>query len=125
MSSFLTRYREWHSGSRQRRDALPPRFNPKAGCYPALYKGQCIKFHDDFGVAEINIWNGFDWVWTNIQITGLRDRHLLSHSKGLSPSLIVKNGRAKAKLTQKLHKGFCKGLYRRAAGLNRNMAQHS
>lgn len=123
-----------------------------------------------------------------MQITGLRERHLLDHSKGLSPSLIVRNGkahlsvpfklhpaklsgdlvcavdvginttatatvvnsggtviprkffhrgididrrdkvlgriRAKAKQTKKLHKGFCKGLYRRAHGLNQNMAQH-
>jgi putative transposase len=32
--------------------------------------------------------------------------------------------RRKAKLTKKLHKGFCKGLYRRARGINHNMAQH-
>jgi IS605 OrfB family transposase len=139
-------------------------------------------------VAEIKVWNGSDWVWTAVQVSGLRERHLLEHSKGLSPYLIVKDGkahlsvpfklhpvklsgnlvcavdvginttatativssggtviarrffhrgtdidrrdkvlgqiRAKAKLTKKLHKGFCKGLYRRAAGLNHNMAQH-
>lgn len=188
VSSFLTRYRTWQSGDRQRRDAKPPRFNPESGCYPALYRGQCIKFHNDFGVAQIKVWNGSDWVWVSVPITGLRQRHLLEHSKGLSPYLIVKGGkahlsvpfklhpkklsgalvcavdvginttatativssggtviarrflhrgtdidcrdkvlgqiRAKAKLTQKLSKGFCKGLYRRAAGLNHNMAQH-
>jgi IS605 OrfB family transposase len=32
--------------------------------------------------------------------------------------------RAKAKLTKKLHKGFGKGLYRRAQGINHNMAHH-
>lgn len=117
----------------------------------------------------------------------MRERHLLDHSKGLSPFLIVKNGkahlsvpfrlhpvklsgdlvcaidvginttatasivssggtvisrkffhrggdidhrdkvvqqiRAKAKLTKKLHKGFCKTLYRRAHSINYNMAQ--
>ena len=188
VSSFLTRYRTWQTGDRKRRDAKPPRFNPEAGCYPALYRGQCIKFHDDFSVAEIKVWNGSDWVWTAVQISGLRQRHLLEHSKGLSPYLIVKDGkahlsvpfklhpkklsgdlvcavdvginttatativssggtviarqflhrgididrrdkvleqiRAKANQTKKLYKGFCKGLYRRAAGLNRNMAQH-
>ena len=188
VSSFLSRYRQWQSGIRKCRDAKPPRFNPEAGCYPALYRGQCIKFQDDFGFAEIKVWNGLDWVWIKVQIAGLRQRHLLDNSKGLSPALIVKNGkahlsvpfklhptkrsgdfvcavdvginttatativssggtviarqffhrgididrrdkvleqiRAKAKQTKTLHKGFCKGLYRRAAGLNRNMAQH-
>jgi IS605 OrfB family transposase len=32
--------------------------------------------------------------------------------------------RHKSKLTKKLHKGFCKGLYRRARGINHNMAKH-
>jgi putative transposase len=188
VSSFLTRYREWQGGNRNRRDAKPPRFNPEAGCYPTLYRGQCIKFTDDLGFAQIKVWNGSDWVWTTVQVTGLRERHLLDHSKELSPALIVKAGkahlsvpfklhpqklssnrvcavdlginttatativtsggtvisrrffhrggdidrrdkvlgqiRAKAKLTKKLHKGFCKGLYRRAQGINHNMAQH-
>lgn len=188
VSSFLTRYYDWQSGNRKRRDALPPRFNPEAGCYPALYRGQCIKFSDDFGSAQIKVWNGSDWVWTNVQIMRVRERHLLALSIGLSPSLIVRDGKAhlsvpfklhpkkltgdvvcavdvginttatativgsdgtvisrkffhrggdidrrdkvlgqirrKAKLTKKLHKGFCKGLYRRARGINHNMAQH-
>lgn len=188
VSSFLTRYRTWQSGDRQHRESKPPRFNPEAGCYPALYRGQCIKFHDAFSVAEIKVWNGSDWVWVKVPIASLRQRHLLEHSKGLSPYLIVRDGkahlsvpfklhpkklsgdlvcavdvginttatativssggtviarrflhrgtdidrrdkvlgqiRAKAKLTKKLSKGFCKGLYRRAAGLNHNMAQH-
>ncbi|WP_254658035.1 hypothetical protein [Pleurocapsa sp. PCC 7327] len=37
--SFQTRYYDWQSGKRKRRDALPLRFNPQAGCYPALYRG--------------------------------------------------------------------------------------
>jgi IS605 OrfB family transposase len=187
VSSFLTRYRQWQGGSRRRRDAKPPQFNPDSGCYPALYRGQCIKIHN-FDVAEIKVWNGSDWVWVKVQISGLRERHLLDHSKGLSPSLVVRQGKAhlsvpfklhpkklasdlvcavdvgmnttataaiissggtvvarrffhrgididrrdkvlqqvrvKAKQTKKLHQGFCKTLYRRAHGLNHNMAQH-
>jgi IS605 OrfB family transposase len=186
--SFLTRYYDWQSGNRKRKDALPARFNPETRCYPALYRGQCIKFSTDFGEAQIKVGNGSDWVWTKVQITQLRERHLLNHSQGLSPSLIVKDGKAhlsmpfklhpeklggklvcavdvginttatativgsdgtviqsaffhrggdidrrdkvlgqirhKAKLTKKLHKGFCRGLYRRAQGINHNMAQH-
>jgi putative transposase len=188
VSSFQTRYYDWQSGNRKRPDALPPRFNPEAGCYPALYRGQCVKFSNDFGNAQIKVWNGSDWIWIEVQIARVRQRHLLLHSKGLSPSLIVKNGKAhlsvpfklhpkklsgevvcavdvginttatattvssdgtvisrkffhrggdidrrdkvlgqirrKAKLTKKLHKGFCKRLYRRAKGINHNMAQH-
>jgi IS605 OrfB family transposase len=150
VSSFLTRYRQWQGG--------------------------------------IKVWNGSDWVWVKVQISGLRKRHLLDHSKGLSPSLVVRQGKAhlsvpfklhpqklasdlvcavdvgmnttataaiissggtvvarrffhrgididrrdkvlqqvrvKAKQTKKLHHGFCKTLYRRAHGLNHNMAQH-
>jgi IS605 OrfB family transposase len=150
VSSFLTQYREWQGG--------------------------------------IKVWNGSDWVWVKVQISGLRKRHLLDHSKGLSPSLVVRQGKAhlsvpfklhpkklasdlvcavdvgmnttataaiissggtvvarrffhrgididrrdkvlqqvrvKAKQTKKLHQGFCKTLYRRAHGLNHNMAQH-
>lgn len=188
VSSFLTRYYNWQSGNRKRRDALPPRFNPEAGCYPALYRGQCVKFDSEFTVAQIKVWNGSDWVWTKVQIAQVRERHLLSHSQGLSPSLTIGDGKAhlsapfklqpsklggklvcavdvginttatativsrdgtvisraffhrggdidrrdqvlgqirrKAKLTKKLHRGFCKGLYRRARGINHNMAQH-
>ncbi len=189
VSSFMTRYWEWQGGNRKRRDAKPPSFNSEAGCHPALYRGQCIKFHDNFGVAEIKVWNGFDWGWVKMQITGkARQRHLMENSKGLSPSLVVKKGnahlsvpfklhpqkrgsdlvcgvdvginttatasivssdgtviarkffhrgididrrdkvlqqiRVKAKQTKKLHRGFCKTLYCRAAGINQNMAQH-
>lgn len=188
VSSFQTRYYDWQSGNRKQRDALPPRFNPEAGCYPALYRGQCVKFDSEIAVAEIKVWNGSDWVWIKVLIAQVRERHLLSHSKRLSPSLIVRGGKAhlsvpfrlhpkklsgdvvcavdvginttatativdlrgtvisraffhrggdidrrdkvlgqirrKAKKTRKLHKGFCKGLYRRARNIDRNMAQH-
>ncbi len=103
VSSFQTRYYDWQSGKRKRRDALPPRFNPEAGCYPALYRGQCIKFDSNFTVAEIKVWNGSDWVWTEVQITRVRERHLISHSKGLSPSLIVRNDKAHLSIPFKLH----------------------
>lgn len=188
VSSFLTRYYDWQSGNRKRKDARTPRFNPESYCYPALYRGQCVKFDSEFTVAKIKVWNGSDWVWIDVQIVQVRERHLLAHGKGLSPSLIVRDGKAhlsvpfklhpnklggklvcavdvginttatativnsdgtvisrkffhrggdidrrdkvleqirrKAKLTKKLHKGFCKSLYRRARGINHNMAQH-
>jgi hypothetical protein len=62
VSSFHSRYRDWQSGIRKRRDANPPRFNPKSGCYPALYRGQCVKFDSDIATTEIKVWNDSDWV---------------------------------------------------------------
>ncbi|PZV21712.1 MAG: transposase [Leptolyngbya sp.] len=89
VSSYLTRYRDWQCGqSRNRRDAKPPMFNPSAGCYPALYKGQCYKLHG-YDQIEIKVFTGSDWVWTTVQITGLRDRHEVAGNLMLSPSLIL------------------------------------
>lgn len=103
VSSFLTRYQAWQTGKRNCRNAKPPRLNPNAGCYPALYRGQCIKFHDNFDVAEIKVWNGSDWVWAKTQILGVRHRHLLDHSKGLSPYLVIKQGGVHLSVPFKLH----------------------
>lgn len=103
VSSFQTRYREWQSGIRKRRDTKPPGFTPESGCYPALYRGQCIRFNEGLNVAEIKVWNGSDWVWCTVQISQLRQRHLLDHSKGLSPSLIIKNGKAHLSVPFRLH----------------------
>lgn len=52
VSSFVTRYQEWQSGSRSRRDAKPPALKAQAGCYPVLYKGQCYKLH---GLDQVEI----------------------------------------------------------------------
>jgi len=87
VSSFLTRYRDWQAGIRNRRDAKPPRFNPEAGCYPVLYRGQLIKYNGDLTVAEIKVWNGSDWLWVKVPIAQKRQRNLTA--KALSPSLIV------------------------------------
>ncbi len=185
VSSFLTRYRAWQAGIRPRRDAKPPTFNPAAGCYPALYQGQLVKFSPDLSVAEIKVWNGSDWVWVSVSVGGLRRRHLMGER--LSPQLIVNDRnchlsvpfklkppnwesdgvcavdvgintlatasivcpdgtvlarkfihpasdidrrdkqariiRCKARKTKTLHRGFAKTPYRRARGINANIAQ--
>ena len=92
VSSFNTRYREWQSGIRKRKDALPPRLNADCGTYPPLYKGQCIKFADDLNSATIKVFTGADWVWTTVVITGHRERHLNPNNQRKSPYLIV-NGK--------------------------------
>ncbi|WP_192925016.1 IS200/IS605 family accessory protein TnpB-related protein [Sodalinema gerasimenkoae] len=87
VSSYMTRYREWQSGTRQRRDAKPPVLNPNSGCYPTLYKGGCYKLHG-YDRIEIKVFNGTDWVWTTVGITSLRERHTVDSNKLRSPSLI-------------------------------------
>lgn len=87
VSSFATRYKEWQSGTRSRRDAKPPTLNAKAGCYPTLYKGQCYKLQG-LDQVEIKVFTGTDWIWTTVQISGLRERHKVDSNKLLSPSLI-------------------------------------
>ncbi|AOY82998.1 transposase [Moorena producens JHB] len=87
VSSFVTRYQEWQSGSRKRKDAKPPKLNADTGCYPSLYKGQCYKLHG-FNQVEIKVFNGKNWIWTKVQITGLRERHACATNKMMSPALI-------------------------------------
>ncbi|MGL5076665.1 MAG: IS200/IS605 family accessory protein TnpB-related protein, partial [Waterburya sp.] len=91
VSSFNTRYREWQSGIRKSKNALPPRLNADCGTYPPLYKGQCIKFAEDNNSAAIKVFTGTDWMWTTVGITGHRQRHLNLDNKRKSPYLIVNN----------------------------------
>ncbi|WP_235825434.1 IS200/IS605 family accessory protein TnpB-related protein [Vreelandella rituensis] len=86
VSSYLTRYREWQSGCRSRRDAKPPRFNAVAGCYPVMYRGQLVKFDADFTTASLKLWDGKEWLWHNVAIKAVRQRHLLGIVK--SPALV-------------------------------------
>ncbi len=87
VSSCLTRYQQWQAGNRNRRNAKPPSFNLDAGCYPALYKGQLVKFDADYSSASIKVWNGMEWVWVEVPIIQKRHRHLMGRVK--SPYLVV------------------------------------
>ncbi len=184
-SSYLTRYRDWQAGIRNRRDAKPPVFNVDAGCYPALYKGQLVKFDNDLLVACIKVWNGSDWVWAEVPIASKRKRHLTGAIKSpylvisekhchlavpfsiipptwksdvvcavdvgintlATASIVCPDGtllarkfihpasdidrrdkqaniiRQKARKTKTLHRGFAKTPYRKAKGINANIAQ--
>jgi len=88
VSSFMCRYEAWRGGQRKRRTAKPPTFTPESGCYPSLYKGQCLRLVGD-DKAEIKIFSGTDWVWTTVQISAKRERHQLDSNKMLSPALIL------------------------------------
>ena len=89
VSSFVTRYREWQSGIRSKKEALPPRLTADCGTYPPLYKGQCIKFAEDLCSAAIKVFTGVDWIWITVGITGHRERHLNPINQRKSPYLIL------------------------------------
>lgn len=82
VSSFVTRYQEWQSGTRSRRDAKPPTLNANAGCYPTLYKGQCYKLHGCEQV-EIKVFTGTDWIWTTVRLDAQRTSPYQTHSVDL------------------------------------------
>lgn len=88
-SSFVTRYSAWQSGQRSRRSALPPRLNGNSGSWPTLYRGQCVKFDEQYQTAEIKVFNGQDWVWITAPIARKRQRHTVSTNKLLSPKLVL------------------------------------
>ena len=59
--------------------------------YPALYKGQQIKYNANFSSVDLKVWNGFDWVWLeNISVIKHgKSRHLTKENQIKSPSLIA------------------------------------
>ncbi|WP_211263140.1 hypothetical protein [Thioalkalivibrio nitratireducens] len=57
------------------------------GREPALYRGQMVKFHEDFTVASIKLWDGREWLWHDIPVRSVRNRHRLGTIQ--SPMLVV------------------------------------
>ena len=94
VSSFETRYRDWQTGSRKHKFVRPPRLNTVCGVYPDLYKNQCIKVAKNLASAAIKVYKMQDWKWEKIKISSLAKRHLIPSVKQLSPTLVVKDGRA-------------------------------
>uniref|UniRef100_UPI0026072917 transposase n=1 Tax=Crocosphaera sp. TaxID=2729996 RepID=UPI0026072917 len=109
VSSFQTRYREWQSGIRKNKKVRPPRLTAMCQSYPALYKGQQVKYNNDYQNVSLKVrnapplstlnsiqggsavWNGFDWVLlTEIPVKshGL-NRHKVIGNQIKSPALVV------------------------------------
>ncbi len=91
VSSFQTRYREWQSGIRKHKKARPPSLTAMCQSYPTLYKGQQIKYNDNYQSVDLKVWNGSDWVWLReipIKRHGLK-RHLTVGNELKSPALVV------------------------------------
>ena len=91
VSSFQTRYRDWQSGNRKHRFCKPPSLTTMCKTYPALYKGQQVKYRNNYQLVNIKVWNGTDWIWLNcipVKRHGL-NRHLIDGNKIKSPALVV------------------------------------
>ena len=90
-SSFVTRWDAWKRGERKHRYDQPPKLTVMCHSYPALYKGQQVKYHSSFNAVELKIWNGTDWVWMkNILVKKHgKSRHIREGTKLLSPSFIA------------------------------------
>ncbi|MGK7928638.1 MAG: IS200/IS605 family accessory protein TnpB-related protein [Spirulina sp.] len=91
VSSFQTRYREWQSGTRKHRYCRPPKLTAMCHSYPALYKGQQIRYGENYRHVQIKVWNGCDWVWTEtipLKKQG-KNRHLVEGNEIQSPALVV------------------------------------
>lgn len=106
VSSFQSRYYEWQSGTRKHRAAKPPRLTVICKTYPALYKGQQVRYGLNYQTVDIKIWSGTDWVWLeNIKIKrhGL-SRHLINGSEIQSPALVVNKNKCQLSMPIQIKK---------------------
>lgn len=106
VSSFCTRYQEWQSGVRTRGDAKPPRLTAMCRTYPALYKGQQIRYNVNYESCDIKVWSGTDWVWLcriKVKRHGV-NRHLIAGNEICSPALVVSKNKCQLSMPVKIDK---------------------
>jgi hypothetical protein len=91
VSSFVTRWSMWKNRERRHSYDKPPKLTAMCNSYPALYKGQQIRYSDNFAFVDLKVWSGSDWIWIkNIPVKKHgKNRHLTNGSKIMSPSLIA------------------------------------
>lgn len=91
VSSFITRWEMWKRGERKNRHARPPKLTAMCNSYPALYKGQQIRYNANYNSVALKVWSGSDWVWLeNIPVRQHgKNRHLVEGNQIKSPSLIA------------------------------------
>ncbi|WP_017748200.1 IS200/IS605 family accessory protein TnpB-related protein [Scytonema hofmannii] len=59
--------------------------------YPVLYKGQQVKYRQNYQLVDLKVWSGTDWIWINcipVKKHGL-NRHLIDGNKIKSPAMVV------------------------------------
>jgi IS605 OrfB family transposase len=91
ISSFVTRWEMWRQGDRKHRQDKPPKLTAMCNSYPALYKGQQIRYNANFRSVDLKVWSGTDWVWLeDIPVRSYgKSRYLDEGNKLMSPSLIA------------------------------------
>jgi len=106
ISSFQSRYYEWQSGVRKHRAARPPRLTAMCKTYPALYKGQQVKYGLNSKTVDIKVWSGADWIWINnikVKKHGL-SRHLVNGNEIQSPALVVSKNKCQLSMPVQIKK---------------------
>jgi IS605 OrfB family transposase len=106
VSSFQSRYYEWQSGVRKHRTAKPPRLQAMCKTYPALYKGQQVRYGLNYQTVDMKVWSGTDWIWINnlkINHTGL-SRHLIDGNEIQSPALVVSKNKCQLSMPVQIKK---------------------
>lgn len=91
VSSFVTRWEMWKRRERRHRYDKPPKLTSMCSSYPALYKGQQIRYNANFNSVDLKVWSGSDWVWIEsipVRKHG-KNRHLVFGNQIKSPSLIA------------------------------------
>lgn len=74
--------------------------------YPALYRGQQIRYNSNYQTIDLKVWNGADWVWLNgikVKRHGL-NRHLVVGNEIQSPSLVVNKQTCQLSMPVKIEK---------------------
>jgi IS605 OrfB family transposase len=91
VSSFVTRWQMWQRGERKHRYDKSPKLTAMCNSYPALYKGQQIRYHANYSSVALKVWSGSDWVWLEkipVRQHG-KNRHSVEGNQIKSPSLIA------------------------------------
>ncbi|MDZ8140391.1 MAG: IS200/IS605 family accessory protein TnpB-related protein [Nostoc sp. DedQUE04] len=74
--------------------------------YPALYKGQQIRYNLNYQTVDIKVWSGTDWVWLSeikVKRHGL-NRHLTDGNEICSPALVVNKNKCQLSMPVKIEK---------------------
>lgn len=88
VSSYLSRYDAWRTGSRKFPGERPPRLEVAGTANPCLYRGQLMKWGNGYESVELKLFDGREWLWhaAPIRKRGRRDPKL---SKLLNPTLLA------------------------------------
>ncbi len=91
VSSFVTRWGMWKRGERKHRYDKAPKLTSMCNSYPALYRGQQIRYNANHRSVDLKVWNGSDWVWiSDVKVKSYgKNRHLVVGNEIQSPSLIA------------------------------------